>query len=55
MKDSGKKLFLIIGRIYEITHHQKELKMNSKLEEMVKIRTENCGKKQRISQTCFKT
>ncbi|MEC8623765.1 MAG: Hpt domain-containing protein, partial [Bdellovibrionota bacterium] len=39
--DSGKKLFLIIGKdISEITHHQKELKkMNSKLEDMVEVRT----------------
>ena len=45
--DSGKKLFLIIGKdISEITHHQKELKkMNSKLEEMVEIRTEKLREK----------
>ena len=45
--DSGKKLFLIIGKdISEITHHQKELKkMNSKLEDMVEVRTEKLREK----------
>jgi len=45
--DSGNKLFLIIGKdISEITHHQKELKnMNSKLEEMVELRTEKLREK----------
>ncbi len=45
--ESGKKLFLIIGKdISEITHHQKELKnMNSKLEEMVEVRTEKLREK----------